>query len=128
MKKRVLSRERLRQIPHQFSWVDQRLVWNRHMKACSAAAWGLYLFLVVVGDAQGLSYYSDASICQWLSVAESELAQLRTELVTAEMIAYQAPLYQVLSLGAAASSARPKLSQPTTISAVLGQMLKEGKL
>jgi hypothetical protein len=53
------------------SWVDQRLVNDKHVERCSAPAWGLYLLLVVVGDAQGLSYYSDATICRLAAGGQS---------------------------------------------------------
>jgi len=127
MEKRVLAPERLRRVPRQFSWIDQRLVWDRHFKRCSVSAWGLYLFLVVVGDACGLSYYSDSSICGWLAVSGDELAQLRHELLAANVIAYQAPLYQVLSLGTVAPPARPKLSQPTAVADVLRAIIQGPK-
>ena len=42
----------------QFSWVDHRLVRERRLQRCPAEAWALYLFLLTVGAAQGLSYYS----------------------------------------------------------------------
>ncbi len=48
-------------MPSQFSWVDQRLVRERHIERCDVQALALYLFLVTVADAQGLSYYSDAT-------------------------------------------------------------------
>jgi hypothetical protein len=67
--KRVLCRERLRQVPPQFSWIDHRLVRDRHISRCSANALALYLFLVTVADGQGLSYYADASICRLLPLA-----------------------------------------------------------
>jgi len=54
--KRVLCPERLRQIPAQFSWVDHRLVRERYIERCDHSAMALYLFLVTVGDTQGLSY------------------------------------------------------------------------
>jgi len=59
--KRVLRAERLRRVPTQFSWVDQRLVREGHLERCGLDALGLYLVLVTVADAQGLSYYSEAS-------------------------------------------------------------------
>ncbi len=62
IKKRVLCAQRLRQVPPQFSWVDQRLVRQRYIQRCDHAALALYLVLVSVADAQGLSYYSDASL------------------------------------------------------------------
>jgi hypothetical protein len=58
----------------------------------------LYLFLVTVADAQGLSYYSDAKTARVLNMVESTLAVARRELCRAGLIAYQHPLYQVLSL------------------------------
>ena len=53
--KRVLSPERLRQVPRQFSWIDQRLVRDGHIDGCSPQALALYLFLVTVADAQGFA-------------------------------------------------------------------------
>ena len=57
--KRVLCPERLRHVPHRFSWIDQRLVRDGHIARCGPQALALYLLLVTVADAQGLSYYSD---------------------------------------------------------------------
>jgi len=96
--KRVLCPERLRQIPAQFSWVDHRLVRERYIERCDHSAMALYLFLVTVGDAQGLSYYSDATLIRCLSMSAARLSQARGDLVRLGLIAYQRPLYQVLSL------------------------------
>jgi hypothetical protein len=60
--KHILRPDRLRQIPTSFSWVDHRLVRHEHLRHRGPVAWALYLFLVTVADAEGLSYYSDASI------------------------------------------------------------------
>ena len=98
MQKRILDVQRLRQIPRQFSWVDQRLTRNHLLEKSSAPSWGLYLLLVTVGDQQGLSYYSDRSIQRYLSLSEVELNQCREELQRHGFIAYEAPLYQVLDL------------------------------
>ena len=56
MTKRLLVPERRRQIPGQFSWVDQQLVRGQHLRRCDHSAWALYLFLLTVSDADGLSY------------------------------------------------------------------------
>jgi len=98
--KRVLNWQRMRRIPAQFSWLDQRLVRDRHIERCDAPACALYLFLVTVADAQGLSYYSEASIARRLSMEPARVGQARTDLVRLELIAYESPLYQVLSLDA----------------------------
>ena len=96
--KRVICSERVRKIPTQFSWVDHRLVRERHIERCDAHAAALYLFLVTVADAQGLSYYSDRSLGRSLSMDPVRLGKARGDLIRAGLIAYQRPLYQVLAL------------------------------
>jgi len=96
--KRVLCPERVRQIPAQFSWVDHRLVRERHIERCDPPAAALYLFLVTVADEQGLSYYSDAALVRCLSMSAARLSQARGDLIRGGLIAYQHPLYQVLAL------------------------------
>jgi hypothetical protein len=98
MQKRLLVPSRVRQVPRQFSWVDQRLVRDRHIAHCDAEALALYLFLVTVADAQGLSFYADASVGRLLSWPPAELERARATLIRAGLIAYEAPLYQVLAL------------------------------
>lgn len=121
--KRVLCRERLRQVPPQFSWIDHRLVRDRHISRCSAQGLSLYLFLVTVADGQGLSYYSDRTIVGLLPLDPPGLARARRELVAAGLIAYQQPLYQVLALDAPATSAvggrRLPAGQPMSIGQIL---------
>ena len=93
----VLPRRR-RRIPQQFSWVDHRLVRDGHLTGRSAEALALYLFLVTVADADGLSWYSDTALCRVLSWELPMLQQARIELRTADLVAYRKPLYQVLDL------------------------------
>ena len=115
--KRVLCKERLRQVPPQFSWIDHRLVRDRHISRCSAHALALYLFLVTVADGQGLSYYADPTICRLLPLDPEALCRARQELISNLLIAYQRPLYQVLALGSVQSSSRPQSSaQPQSSS------------
>jgi len=51
-----------------------------------------------VADAQGLSYYSDRSLCQRLGMDQNSLGAARQELTRIELVAYKHPLYQVLAL------------------------------
>ena len=104
MHKQPLSRTRLRQVPRQFSWVDHRLVREHYIDHLSPEACALYLFLVTVADAQGLSYYADRSLMQRLSLSQRALNQARQALVTQGLVAYRRPLYQVLELGWAPST------------------------
>ena len=96
--KPILRPERLRHVPRQFSWIDQRLVRHRHIQGRSPRALALYLLLCTVADAQGTSYYSDATTGKILSFTSIELRAARAELVSAGLIAYREPFYQVLSL------------------------------
>jgi hypothetical protein len=98
MKKRVLNPERLRKVPPQFSWIDHRLVREEYFPRCDHPAWALYLFLTSAADAQGLSYYSDASLMRRLKMDPVVLLASRRQLLQAGLIAYEKPLYQVLSL------------------------------
>jgi hypothetical protein len=99
MDKRPISLAKLRQVPRQFSWVDQRLVRERYIDQLSHEACALYLFLLTVADAQGLSYYAEPSLCQRLSMSVAQLRQARQVLMTQNLLAYRRPLYQVLALG-----------------------------
>ena len=109
MQKRLLVPSRVRRVPRQFSWVDQRLVRDRHITRCDSDALALYLFLITVADARGLSFYADASIGRLLSLSAQRLEQARDGLVGAGLIAYEAPLYQVLALEPSAPT--PPLAQ-----------------
>ena len=105
--KRVLWPERLRQVPRQFSWVDQALVQRGLIDQCDARAAALYLFLVTVCDAQGMSYYGAATLASRLRLSPEELGAARAQLIGLDLIAYQPPLYQVLALPGSAQQKAP---------------------
>jgi hypothetical protein len=96
--KEPILKQRVRKIPRSFSWVDHRLVRDRHMESCTHAQSALYLLLVCVSDTRGLSYYSDKSIMKKLDMDVQILREARTDLVKHSLIAWQKPIYQVLSL------------------------------
>lgn len=118
----------VRKIPGQFSWVDQRLVRDRLIESISHPAATLYLFLLTVADAQGLSYYSDASLMSRLSMEAPTLGRARAELMAARLIAYKKPLYQVLSLDPTLDPpVRQPLDRPIPIEEIFKQMLGGAK-
>jgi hypothetical protein len=96
--KRALLPERLRTVPSQFSWLDHRLVREHFIERAEVDAWALYLFLVTVADAHGLSYYGDATLGRRLRLDRFRLAGARTALIGLDLLAYEPPLYQILSL------------------------------
>ena len=124
--------ERLRHVPRQFSWIDQRLVRNRHIQGPTPRALALYLFLCTVADAEGLSYYSDASTGALLTCSGSELRAARAELVATGLIAYQSPFYQVLSLeprsaATVATVAEPRIGDVRSIGEIFRAMMEVQK-
>lgn len=120
--KRLLRPERLRQVPAQFSWVDQALVQRHLIDRCEARAAALYLFLVTVADAQGLSYYGGSTLAQRLALSAEELAAARAQLVELELIAYAAPLYQVLALSETSPSSSRNSTGPLSVGELLAQL------
>lgn len=98
MEKYPIDPARIRHLPPRFSWLDQRLVTDEHLRHCSRSAQGLYLFLAVVSDARGLSYYSERSIGLHLEMGQAELTAARALLIEVCLVLYERPLYQLLSL------------------------------
>jgi len=58
----------------------------------------LYVFLVLVADRNGLSYYSYDKICILLRISVDEYIFARDALVEKDLIAFDGYLFQVLSL------------------------------
>lgn len=125
IRKHPIDPSRLRRPPEQFSWLDQRLVRERRLRGCPPDALGLYLFLAVVADAEGLSYYSDATVAEHLTMDTLRVAAARAALLRAGLIAYQAPLYQILSLDHplwVASPPEPRGDGPRSFADILAGM------
>ena len=89
---------RIRKIPKSFSWLDHRLVRDRHIESLSHSQAALYLFLVCVADDKGLSYYGDPALMAKLGMDQVCLNEARSGLIRKNFIAWQKPIYQVLSL------------------------------
>ena len=96
--KRVLHPERLRKIEGSFSWIDHRFITGGFLRDLSTLEILLYLFLVSVSDRNGLSFYHDDRMASLLKIDLPALGQAREGLVLRSLLAYESPLYQVLSL------------------------------
>lgn len=128
IRKHVLCAERLRKVPPQFSWVDQRLVRQRYVQRCDPPALALYLVLVTVADAEGLSYYSEETLGRMLHLDAAGLHAARAQLCQQGMVAYEAPLYQVLALEDLAPNALPvqRAGQVLSVHQVRQRILEKG--
>jgi hypothetical protein len=129
VRKRLLCPQQVRRVPPQFSWVDHRLIRDNRLEGCAPETWALYLFLVTVADVEGLSYYAERTLQQRLGLHEDRLRTARSQLLRAGLIAYEAPLYQVLGLEPAGArppvKARPMSGDGTAVSIaeVLGALM-----
>ena len=99
VEKRPIDPRRIRRIPKEgFSWIDRRFVRQGFIEELPRETILLYLFLVTVSDAKGLSFYADPTISRLLKLSAEELSQARSRLREAELALYRHPLYQVLPL------------------------------
>ena len=96
--KRVLDLDRVRKIEGSFGWIDHRFITGGFLRDLSTLEILLYLFLVAVSDRNGLSFYYDDRIGSLLKIDLAALGQAREGLVLRSLVAYEPPLYQVLSL------------------------------
>ena len=109
--KRILVPQRLRRPPATgWSWLDRRFL-REHGDYLSREATLLYLFLTAVADRHGLSFYSDHTLTSRLRLSPQVLETARQELLDRDLIAYQLPLVQVLSLPAPGVRRRPEPGQ-----------------
>ena len=98
IQKQILINDRVRRPPTDgFSWVDRRFLREFAVRLSGDAVF-LYLFLTAVSDKHGLSYYADTTLALRLRTTEAAIIEAREELITYDLVAYQAPLTQVLSL------------------------------
>ena len=58
----------------------------------------LYLFLVIVADRHGLSFYGYDRICSLLELSLDEYIHARDKLIEMELIAFDGTIFQVLEL------------------------------
>lgn len=96
--KKILDPERVRKIEGSFSWMDHRFITGGFFHEMSTVEILLYFFLVAVSDRNGISFYHDDRICSLLKISLSSLGDAREGLILRSLLAYEFPIYQVLSL------------------------------
>ena len=98
IKKKVINPERVRKINGGFSFIPHRFVIDGFMAALGQKELLLYLFLVLVSDRNGISFYSYDSICTLLELSLDEYIASRNNLMDKDLIAFDGALFQVLDL------------------------------
>ena len=90
--------DRIRSLRGSFSWIDHRFITGGFLREISTIEILLYFFLVAVSDRNGISFYHDDRICSLLKIGLSSLGEAREGLILRSLLAYEPPIYQVLSL------------------------------
>ena len=108
--KRLICPERVRKITGSFAFIEHRFLRAGFWDALSHHQLLLYLFLVVVADRNGLSYYSYDKICTLLKISVDDYIAARDALIDKDLIAFDSSLFQVLSL-----PQKPGKSDPTAL-------------
>jgi len=96
--KQPIMPERIRKISGSFSWLDHRLLTQGFLTVMTSHEILLYFFLVLVGDKNGISFYSYDKICQLLKLELADYIQARDRLIQRSLIAHQQGRFQVLQL------------------------------
>ncbi len=95
---RLLMPERARKITGSFAFIEHRFFQQGFWSSLCHKELLLYLFLVIVGDRNGLSYYSYDKICSVLRLTLDEYIPARNALIDKDLLAFDGYLFQVLSL------------------------------
>lgn len=93
-----LCPERVRRIDGSFAFIEHRFLRDGFFESLNHDELLLYVFLVLVADRRGLSYYSYDKICTLLRISLDEYILARDRLIKKDLIAFDGRLYQVLSL------------------------------
>ena len=94
----ILSQQRLRTTEGSFCYIPHRFLRGGFLKSLHVEESLLYLFYVLAGDRNGVSFYSDTVIIEQLGIQINELNHARKGLLQKGLISCQKPHVQVLSL------------------------------
>jgi hypothetical protein len=98
MEKVILCPDRIRKITGTFGFIEHRFLKEGFFYSLSHCELLLYLFLVLVADRHGLSFYSYDKMCTLLRITVDELILARDGLIEKDLIAFDGRTFQVLSL------------------------------
>jgi hypothetical protein len=85
----------IRNIKGSFAWIDHRLVRNGFLEVMTHHDMVLYLFLVLVADKNGVSFYRKEKICQAVSLDYNQFEIAKDRLINMNLIAFES--YSMLS-------------------------------
>jgi hypothetical protein len=95
----VLRPDRIRCRLGSFGWIEHRFIREGFLEGLRHPEALLYIFLAIVADQRGISFYSQERIGQLLGIPHAHTLQdAISELVDRDLLAYRSGIYQVLDL------------------------------
>jgi len=98
IKKTPLIPHRVRKIKGSFAFIEHRFLRDGFWSSLYHHELVLYLFLVIVGDRNGISFYCYDRICTLLGMSVDDYILARNALIEKDLIAFDGRVFQVLSL------------------------------
>lgn len=98
IKKKILKPDRIRRIDGGFSFIPHCFLADGFLATLNQKQLLLYLFLCLVSDRYGLSFYSYDAICSLLEFSLDQYIEARDALIEKDLIAFDGTLFQVLAL------------------------------
>jgi len=98
IRKRILNPGRVRRITGGFSYIPHRFLADGFLASLDQKEILLYLFLVLVSDRYGLSYYSYDMICSLIQLTLDEYIEARDGLLKKDLVSFDGRIFQVLDL------------------------------
>jgi len=132
--KKLILPDRVRRIQGSFSFIPHRFVSDGFWVSLNQHELLAYFLLVIVGDRDGLSYYSQDKLCTMLQMSLDDFIAARNGLIDKSLIAFDGFLFQVLSLPDKVVTDQPKSlttqrdfesNDPLTIRQLIQQSLQE---
>jgi hypothetical protein len=87
IRKKIIVPHRVRQVTGSFGFIPHRFMTEGFWASLGGNELLLYLFLVMVADSNGLSYYGSKKICSLLHLSDEEYIDARDRLIARDLIA-----------------------------------------
>ena len=98
IKKKILKPDRIRRIDGGFSFIPHCFLAAGFLATLNQRQLLLYLFLCLVSDRYGLSFYGYGAICSFLELSFDQYIEARDALIKKDLIAFDGTIFQVLAL------------------------------
>jgi len=113
--------QNIRTIKGSFAWIDHRLIRNGFLDVMTHEDVVLYLFLVLVADKNGVSFYRKEKICEAVSLDYNQFETAKDRLINMKLIAFEGysalspnGYYQILPIETKAPNYAKQITQKLT--------------